>query len=126
MRRTLAIGLAAVLVATTATATSGTALARNNQNQWKPGPPQTQHRHNPPRYHSPGVAGPFLFGTFLGLALAPAFYPPAPPPPPPVTYPRATSTHIAICQQWYGVWYNPATDLWTDSLGGIHRCTAPY
>ncbi len=121
MKRIIATSLAITLVAATLGATGSVAVAKDKH--WQPGPPAHH-----PHYYShpgPGVAAPFLFGTFLGLALAPAIYPPYAPPPPPAYYP-GTSTHIAICKQWYGVWYNPATDTWTDSLGGVNRCTAPY
>jgi hypothetical protein len=125
MKRIIATGLAVTLVAATLGATDTAAIAK--EKNWHPGP---QPPHYPQHYSHPGpgpnYAAPFLFGTFLGLALAPAFYPPYAAPPPPAYYPGPTSTHVAICTQWYGVWYNPATDMWTDSLGGVHRCTAPY
>jgi hypothetical protein len=115
MKRFLAMGLAATLVASSLTA-GGTAFA--GQQHWKPGPPHMTHPH--PGSHQGSNLGPFFFGTFLGLALAPAFYPRAP-----IYYP-GPNRHVALCMQWYGPWYNPATDLWTDSYGGVHRCTAPY
>jgi hypothetical protein len=122
MKRIIATGLAVTLVAATLGATGGVAVAKDKH--WHQGPPPTHHRH----YYShpssgPNLAAPLLFGTFLGLALAPTL---TPPPPPPAYYPGQTSRHVATCTQWYGPWYNPATDTWTDSLGGVHRCTAPY
>ncbi len=123
MKRLVATGLAAALAATMVT-TSGTAFAMDKN--WHPGPPSYHPQYHPHPGPGPGVAAPFLFGTFLGLALAPTVYPPAPPPP--YYYPGypGPSRHIAICTQWYGPWYNPASDLWTDSLGGVHQCAAPY
>jgi len=120
MRRTIATSLAVALVTATLGATGSVAVAKDKH--WQPGPPAHYPHYYAHPNPGPGVAAPFLFGTFLGLALAPTFYPP----PPPVYYPGPTNRHVATCTQWYGPWYNPSTDMWTDSLGGVHRCTAPY
>ena len=75
----------------------------------------------------------FAFGALTTPSYAPPYYGPyyaypylPPPPPAPIFYPRVTSAHVAWCSNRYGVWYNPATDTWTDYYGVTRRCIAPY
>jgi BA14K-like protein len=131
MKRALALGLAALVAASSAAVTTAEAQPGWKNGGWNQGY-NYKKRYNKnyyKNYNNYNPVAPFLFGSIVGLAIGSALAPP--PPPYPYPYPAYGpdygygSPHVQWCLSHYRT-YNPQTNTYFVRVGVPAVCISPY